>query len=255
MLEERIVSFRADSVGKANINKSQCVVLDHEQLRDVDFSGRKLVQFSSVGSRLEACRFDKTKIEDASFGGGREMSEYVDCSFNGGRIRFGPGGYARFLRCSFRDVDLRDWFCFTVELINCTFSGRMRKAFFNGTVPEEKRANAGRERNEFRGNDFSEMILIDVAFRSGIDLTQQKLPFGPDYIYVPEAVEAVQQARTRVISWDDVGLRQPAMTLIKLLEEELEAGQRQLFLRHSDYATLGREAVDAVMVLLRDARP
>jgi hypothetical protein len=246
------VSFQAHSVGKAGIDDSQRVVLDQEDLHGVDFSGRKLVQFSASGSRLEACRFDNAKIEDASFGSGSETSEYVECSFDGARIRFGPGGYARFVRCSFRDVDLREWFCFAVELIDCTFSGRLRKAFFNGTVPEDKRASAGRERNEFRGNDLSAMALIDVAFRSGIDLTQQKLPSGPDYIYVPDANEAVQRARASVVGWEDLGVRQPAMTLINLLEQDVAAGQRQLFLRPADYTKLGQDEVDAVMALLRD---
>jgi len=249
--EERVVSFRAHSVGKARIDENQRVVLDHEDLCGVDYSRRKLAQFSASGSRLEACRFDKTKMQDASLGAGRETSEYVDCSFDGARIRFGPGGYARFVRCSFRDVDLRDWFCFTVELIDCTFTGRLRKAFFNGTVPEDKRTSAGRERNEFRGNDFSAMTLIDVGFRTGIDLTQQKLPSGPDHIYVAEAAEAVQRARASVIGWDELDLRKPAMTLINLLEEDVAAGQRQLFLRPADYTKLGKDAVDAVMALLR----
>ena len=228
------------------------VVLDHEELRGVDFSGRNLAQLSASGSRLEACRFDRCRIEDASFGARRETSEYVECSFDGARIHFGPGGYVRFVRCSFRDVDLRDWFCFTVELIDCTFSGRLRKAFFNGTVPEDKRPSAGRKRNDFVGNDFSAMTLIDVGFRTGIDLAQQKLPSGPDYIYLPDAADAVQRARAIVVGWDDLSLRQPALTLVNLLEEDVVAGQRQLLLRPADYANLGKEAVDAVMALLRE---
>jgi hypothetical protein len=245
------VTFQAHSVGKAKSEEIQRVVLDHENLHGVDYSGRKLVQFSASGARLEACRFDGTKIEDASLGSGRDVSEYVECSFNGARIRFGPGGYARFVRCSFRDVDLSEWFCFTVELIDCIFSGRLRKAFFNGTMPEGKREIAGREHNEFFGNDFSAMAFIDVGFRSGIDLTRQKLPSGPDYIYVPDAAEAVQRARASMIGWEDVVVRRPAMTLIKLLEEDVAAGQRQLFLRPADYSKLDKDAVNAVMAILR----
>jgi uncharacterized protein YjbI with pentapeptide repeats len=247
------VDFQARSVGKARINETQTVVIDHQQLAGADFSGRKLVQFSAVGSRLHACRFDKSKIEGASFGAGRDTSEYVECSFDGVRIRFGPAGYARFVRCSFRDVDLRDWFCFTVELVDCTFSGRLRKAFFNGTVPEDDRVTVGRERNEFHGNDFSAMTLIDVGFRSGIDLTQQRLPSGPDYLYAADAAEAVQRARASVIGWDDLDLRQRAMKLVKILEENVAVGQRQLFLRPANYSKLGKDAVYAVMALLRGA--
>jgi hypothetical protein len=120
----------------------------------------------------------------------------------------------------FKEVDLRDWFCFTVELIDCTFSGRMRGAFFNGTVPEESRSVVGRERNEFRGNDFSQMELIDVDFRTGIDLFQQRLPSGPEYLYLPDAAEAVQRARAELVHWEDLDLRQQAMPLITILEEQ-----------------------------------
>lgn len=88
-----------------------------------------------------------------------------------------------------------------VELIDCTFSGQLRKAIFNGTVHEDDRLNAGQERNKFHGNDFSAMRLIAVDFRTGIDLTRQKLPSGPDYVYVPNAAEAVRQARAAVLGW------------------------------------------------------
>lgn len=246
------MTFRARSVGKTRIRPDQQILLDHEDLHGADFSGRRLVQFAAAGSRLEACRFDGIRIEDASFGGGRETSEYVECTFDGARMRLNSGGHARFVRCSFRDVDLRDWFCFTVELIECTFGGRLRKAFFNGTVPEEKVASAGRERNEFFGNDFSEMALIEVGFRTGIDLTRQKLPPGPDYVYVPEAAEAVQRARASVIRWEDIDRRRAAMALITVLERTVAAGQHQLLLRPADFAMLDQDAVAAVMALLRD---
>jgi hypothetical protein len=87
----------------------------------------------------------------------------------------------------------------------------MRHSFFNGTVPEDQRAFVGRERNEFRGNDFSGMKLEDVSFRIGIDLTQQCLPSGPEYLYLPEAAVAVQRARTEVVQWDDLDRRREAM--------------------------------------------
>jgi hypothetical protein len=250
------VSFQAHSVGKARVDESQRVVLDHGHLQGADFSGRKLVQFSAVGSRLEGCRFDKAKIEDASFGVGRETSEYVECSFDGARIRFGPGGYTRFVRCSFQNVDLRDWFCFTVELVDCTFSGRLRKAFFNGTVPEEKRGNAGRDHNEFHNNDFSAMEFIDVAFRTGIDLTEQRLPSGPDYLYLPDATAAIRRARAEVVHWEDLDMRQPALTFLNSLDEELVDGQRQLLLRSKDFAgytSIRDDVVEAVFAQLQSS--
>jgi hypothetical protein len=119
-------------------------------------------------------------------------------------------------------------------------------------VPVEKRAAAGRDRNEFHDNDFSAMTLIDVGFRTGIDLTQQRLPSRPEYLYVPDAAAALQRARASVIGWDDLDLRQSAMVFIKILEEEIAAGQRQFFLRPADYASIRKDALAAVVGCLRE---
>jgi len=245
------VNFRAKSVGRTKIDDNSRVVLDHQALHRIDLSGRKLAQFSSTACRFEASRFEGAEIESASFGAGRAVSEYVDCSFDRARIHFGPGGCARFVRCSFRDVDLRDWYCFAVELVDCAFSGRLRKAVFNGTVPDRERTTAGRERDEFRGNDFSAMDLVDVAFRTGIDLRQQRLPSGSKYVYLPDAANAIQRTRAEIIVWNDLGLRRTAMALIKSLEDEVAGGQRQLLLRPDAYAGVPKEAVDAVFASLR----
>jgi hypothetical protein len=242
---------RARVVGWAKIDPEKSVDLSHEELHGADFSGRRLEHFSAGASRLEACRFDKVRIESASFGGGRAPSEYIECSFDGARIRFAPGGLARFARCSFRDVELRDWVCFAVELVDCVFTGRLRHAFFNGTVPEDQRVFVGRERNEFRGNDFSGMKLEDVGFRTGIDLAQQRLPSGPEYLYLPDAATTVQRARAEVVQWDDLDRRREAMVLINILEEEVVKGQRQLLLRPDDYSALRKDAIDGVFTLLR----
>jgi hypothetical protein len=149
-------------------------------------------------------------------------------------------------------VDLRDWFCFDVELVDCTFSGRLRGGWFNGTVPEEDRLTAGREHNEFHGNDFSAMELIDVDFRTGIDLTKQCLPSSSEYVYVPNAAAAVEKARAVVTHWGDLDLRRRAMVEIKILERSVAAGQRQFFLRPAEaYKALGKDAVDQLYGLLR----
>jgi hypothetical protein len=244
------MEFSARRVGSTKISDDDRVVLNGADLRAADFSGRKLQQFSAAGSRLVECRFDKARIESASFGGGREISEYVDCVFDGSHIAFGPGGYARFVRCSFRDAELHDWFCFAVELVDCTFSGRLRKAVFNGTVPEDKRAVVKRERNEIRDNDFTDADLIDVAFRTGIDLTAQQLPSGPQYVFLADAPTALQHARAEITHWDDLELRRKALQLLGTLEDETGGGQRQLLLRKDDFPRSLRDAVDAVFALL-----
>jgi uncharacterized protein YjbI with pentapeptide repeats len=244
--------FRSRFTGRVNLRPENQLILHHAELDEADFSNRELVQISVQGSRLTDCRFDKVRVESASFGAGKQVSRYIDCTFDGSRIKFGPGGYARFERCSFRDTDLRNWFCFSVELIDCTFSGRLRRSVFNGTVSEERRSRAGRDRNEFRGNDFSAMDLVDVGFRTGIDLSLQRLPSGDPYLYLTDASAAVQRAREAVIRWEDLSQRQKAMNFIGTLEDTLSGGQNQLLLRKSNYSHLPKELIDSIFVLLAE---
>jgi hypothetical protein len=246
--------IEARSKGRITIPDDQRVVLDRAKLLGENYSGRKLLQFASIGSHLRACNFDQTHIQSASFGSGRETSEFVECTFNGARMDMGPGGFSRFVRCSFHDVTIRDWICLSVEMIDCTFSGRLETAIFNGTVPEDEQALIGRARNEFHGNDFSAMDFRDVGFRTGIDLAKQILPSGEDYLYLPHAASAVAQAKLRVGSWDDE-LRRAAGAIIQGLEYELSGGQQQLLLRASDsygISNIPRKAVDGLFALLKE---
>jgi hypothetical protein len=242
-------------VGRAEIDPNMRVFLDHLSLRDADYSGRVLLRFGAFGSRLEHCRFENARFDDCSFGEGRETSEYIECSFDGLCFGHSNGGFSRFVRCSFRNVNLRDWFCFSAEFIDCIFTGRLKKCIFNGTVPEDDRQWVGREWNEFHGNDFSGADLVDVAFRTGIDLEQQRLPTGPEYLYLPDAVAAIERARRGLANWmPGTELQRRAMVLVNVYADTVENGQRQLFLRPSGHckapARMPREAVDKVVELL-----
>jgi hypothetical protein len=246
--------IEARSKGRITIPDDQRVVLDHARLDGENYSGRTLLQFASIGSHLHACNFDRVQIQSAAFGSGRETSEFVDCTFNGARMTMAPGGFSRFVRCAFHNVNIRNWICLTVEMIDCKFSGRLNTAIFNGAVPEDERAVIGRVSNEFHGNDFSAMDLIDVGFRTGIDLTKQILPSGEDYLYLPQGAAAVAQAKSRVVSWDDEEMRRAATTIIQGLEFELSGGQHQLLSRLSDFyrvSAIPRKAVDSFFALLR----
>jgi hypothetical protein len=243
--------------GSVGIPSEHRVLLDHVDLREQDYSGRELIQFCAISSRLERCCFQRVRITkaEACFGAGREMSEFIECSFDGARIEMG-GGHARFLRCSFRDVDIRNWRGHTLELVDCTFSGRLKRGVFFGAVPPEKQVFLRRDRNEFRGNDFAAMELIDVMFRLGVDLSQQRLPSGSQYLYLPNAARAIMRARAEIITWQPGSdAQRVALTIVNTLGDETSRGQRQLFLRPDDYysqTTLPREAIDKVFALLRN---
>jgi hypothetical protein len=228
----------------------------HLELHDVslegeDFSERRLSSISVSGAYLRDCRWENVRIESASLGGGRRASHYVGCKFDGARIDYADGGFARFVDCSFRDVKLRHLFCLAVEFINCTFSGVMEGAVIHGSVPAHWRSWVGRDKNEIRGNDFSGMSLIDVGFRGGVDLSLQKLPTGDDYLYVRDAAEAVSHVRRVISAWTDLEARRRAFVLTGILEDKVRDGQRQLFTRPSDYDLKDREFGPAYLEVFR----
>ena len=222
-----------------------------------NFAAEKVTRFKSSGSRFENCRFDKLSLGwsrgFASFGSGTATSEYIDCVFDGARLAMPVGGLARFVRCSFEDVRIKSWFGLEVELVECTFSGLMKGAFFNGTVPAENRALAGRVSNDFYGNDFRRMDLIDVAFRTGIDLTRQQLPVGPNYLYIENARDILRAARADVISWSDLKLRAQVLRLLAIDEDALAVGQEQIFLDVRDIGKLSQAPFRALVECYRRA--
>jgi hypothetical protein len=223
-------------VGHGTLREVDRLLFDHEHRADESFSDRELVALGAVGSRFERCRFERLSVRDTCFGAGAEMSFYTECSFDGSSLRGPAIGCARFERCSFRDVRLEEWFCFEAEFIDCVFRGAARGVVFNGTVPKRSpggvpmRTKLGRTVNEFRGNDFTEMDLRDVGFRTGIDLSRQDLPLGPDCVLVLDAHSALERARAAVGLWHDDATRKEAATLLNVWSEDVENGQRQLLI-------------------------
>lgn len=242
------MDFDVRRVGRSRVSDDDRVVLSGQRLVGADFGGRRLEQFSAEGCRFEACRFDGAAIDSASFGAGRSVSEYVGCSFDGATLRMGPGGYARFVDCSFETVVIEHWFCFAVEVVGCAFSGRLKKVVFNGSVPSDKQEVAGRQTNQFEGNDFSRAKLVDVGFRTGIDLTRQRLPAGDEYTFLGDAATAVRRARTAYNAWDDPEWKKRARGVLAVMEEDVAAGQGQLLIRADDYPRESRPVIRTLLV-------
>lgn len=144
--------------------------------RSADWSGHTFDHFVPVGCTFDDCSFENAIFRTVCFGGGLEDTVYVNCSFDRATIRAIAPGNARFEACSFRDVEIIQFCGHTIEMIDCVVSGVIKQAFFNGAVPDEDIDALGRSRNEFRGNDFSLARFVDVGFRTGIDLSLQKLP-------------------------------------------------------------------------------
>jgi len=215
-------------------NKGEILKLERVTLDGEDFSRRKFRMFTSVQSNFRRCDFRATKMYQATLGGGYALSLYEDCCFDDSA--FGMiGGRARFVRCSFRRCRIEEIWSYDSEFVECVFSGRIERGIFRGAPMEVDEIVDGRTHNEFRGNDFSDAELREVAFRAGIDLSQQKLPQGEDYLYLAEGEKAVAFARREVLAWKELESRREAMATIKVLEFGLAEGQPQLLinLRHS----------------------
>lgn len=255
------------------VDSNRYLTIDQQDLRGVNFSGRDLVQLEVIGSRLVGCRFDNLRVESAVFGSGGLPTELVECSFDGSRIGELWPSKSRFERCTFRNIRLREWMNgFWAELVDCLFTGRIGRAIFWGTpLSRDKDLQDLREawdhhgrslesevyckivdrvRNEFHGNDFAGAELVDFAFRRGIDLTQQRLPTGPDYVYLPDGAAALAHARRMIETWEKP-LADEAATLLQIFEEELANGQIQLLLRQEKKPRHFREVEPALYDILR----
>jgi hypothetical protein len=192
-------------------------------------------------------------VDSFFFGSGQAPSRFVRCSFDRLKANIFMLGFCRFESCRFTNVRLGDWHGEYAEVVDCQFSGRFRAGQFCGapitplanldreTAPSpEHRALLLRERNEFHGNDFSAANL-NIEFRLGIDLTQQRLPTGGDYVYLPSAPEAVDMGRALVNGWTDDRARTKALSVLDVLSERIAEGQRQLFLRRRWFKSMAAE--------------
>ena len=224
-----------------------------------DFRGENIDRFWSVDSLFVDCVFDGLRLgwgkeSSLSFGAGPSQSVYQNCSFDRARLHIRTAGNTRFESCSFVETTIKDWWAFDVELIDCTFSGRLTRSWFNGSVQPQYVELIGRSLNEFRGNDFSAARLEDVEFRTGIDLSAQVLPTGPDYLLVPDAAVAVEKAADILQQIPDVKLRTEALSHLSVDRSNVEMGQSQLFIGSLGYSKRGLQALRAVMDAHRQSR-
>jgi len=203
-------------------------VVNRQSISNEGFCGERWPEFIAIGSIFNRCDFSDTRFEQVCFGHGLNQSRYVDCCFDGTEIDASTPGNARFERCTFRYAKIQEFKGLNVEFIDCFFSGLIKEGLFNGTPRRDTvTPRLSRTQNEFHGNDFSNAELIDIGFRSGIDLSLQRLPKGDDYIYVEDGRRFLQNLPS-------TGLAEkhgdPFSAIEHVLQMELAGEQRQLFL-------------------------
>ncbi|MDO4258073.1 MAG: pentapeptide repeat-containing protein [Actinomycetaceae bacterium] len=209
--------------------------LAHEQLRGEDFSGLKFDNFNIWDSTLEECKFDRIKTRVFAAAAGGKVTEFIDCTFHRAALNLLiAGGRVRFINCSFTNARLTDWSCESVDFIDCTFEGTSLRSIqiwgsldepAFGSIPEKKWTN------DIRGNDFSQAKILNVEFRAGVDLTQQQLPAGPDYIYIEDIPKALEKGHQLLPQLPEGRPQEAAAFLLERIETHYQLGQHQAF-RH-----------------------
>lgn len=208
------------------------LVLHGVELVDADISSRRFRYVSiGVGSVLLRCDFRGTRFMGGGLGVGIDESRYVDCNFDDCRLVNVSPGRASFVRCSFRNVEIKNFKTAEAQFIDCVFSGHLQTAVF--TARPASREKLDRDRNEFRGNDFSAAVLRDVGFRGGIDLDLQRLPDDHQYLLIRDAHRLLRKAAAEVAKWSETDLREHAEMILDNLAWEAEDGQNDLFVERS----------------------
>ena len=210
------------------------VLIDSAHMERVDFSNIRFLHFQARQSTFVDCDFSGISSRTGGTLGHFPGSRYIGCHFDGADLRrIGPG-QARFERCAFTDVRIRDWTADDASFVDCVFSGRIEQSMFYGRrtlkYPDESTLPPP---NDFIGNDFSGADLVDVSFRAGLDLRKQQLPRGGNYLLLDGWQERVARARHSIGTWEPASIRASALRVLDIYWNE-DSDQESMLLRRDD---------------------
>ena len=195
------------------------IAIGRATLRNVDFRKARFDRFSLTNCLFLACDFRGVRL-DRSFQplfSASPRSYFRDCHFDGADLRRVRPENARFERCTFDDANLDGWRTQRAEFVECRFAGPIGDVVFYGR-PDRRHRDAGRERNDFRGNDFDEVALDGVTFVQGIDLAQQRLPPSDEAVVrLDRFPQRIEKARKEVRAWTYPEERDAALQMLDAL--------------------------------------
>lgn len=215
---------------------------NHQVVNQKTFSGLSVSNFSATACVFTDCLFENMNIQDACFGLGKEKTKYVNCVFDNSIISARTPGIVKFEGCSFRNVKIKEMFCVDVEMVNCVFSGELESGNFVGM---RSRTDGTMGINEYRNNDFSELLLKDVGFM-GVDLTLQKLPSGKDFLVIHDLHSFLVRVEDEAKKLADKNLSQSIRNLVNMITMEGDGLNNQFFLDRNNFPASLKSAVDAV---------
>lgn len=216
------------------------VLLQQATMADVDFGRAAFDKLAPSGCVFLRCDFRKATLDRrmVPLFKARRRNVFRECRFDGVDLRAIDPGSSRFESCVFDGADLDGWNAQTAEFVDCHFAGRLARVRFYGKPWGQGAAEVDPKRtsNEFRGNDFSQAELVDVAFLMGIDVAQQRWPEGDDYVRLDRIHQRLTRGRTEIARWKDLTARSEALDMVRTLSF-LYMQQNDVIARRADPET------------------
>lgn len=196
------------------------VALHRATLTAVDFRRARFDKFSLGGCLFDRCDFRGLKLDHrlAPLFLALPRSVFRDCYFDAADMRRARLAQSRFERCTFDDARLDGVHAEAAEFIDCRFAGPLDDVTFYGkpSGSEAERLDPRRRRNEFRGNDFRDAELLDVAFVAGVDMERQRFPDDELHVRVDDFRRRLAKARSEIKQWYERE-RAPAQVMLAML--------------------------------------
>lgn len=197
------------------------VLLQRATIGDVDFSRAAFERLAPSACTFDRCDFRKATLDRRLLPlfKARQRNTFRECRFDGADLRSIDPGSSRFERCVFDGADLQGWNAVAAEFIDCHFGGVVAHARFYGRPwgPTATDLDPHRTLNEFRGNDFREAELTDVAFLMGIDIGKQRWPDSDEYVRLDRIHQRLTRGRTEILRWKDLEERGEALQMVQSL--------------------------------------
>ena len=213
------------------------VLMHRITVSDVDLARSKFERLMPSGCTFVRCDFRTTTLDRrlSPLFKAREQNTFRECRFEGADLRAIDPGASRFESCVFDGADLRGWNASMAEFIDCHFAGRVERVRFYGR-PWGSGAEdliPARTVNAFRGNDFREAEMIDVAFVMGIEIEKQRWPQGDEYVRLDRIHQRLTRGHGAILRWKDLAPRGEAMAMMQDLSL-LYRQQNEVIARRSD---------------------
>lgn len=209
------------TIAEAPTSLPGLVLLQRATVADVDFSRAAFERLAPSGCTFVRCDFRKATLDRRLLPlfKARQRNTFRECRFDGVDLRGIDPGSSRFERCTFDGADITGWNAVAAEFIDNHFAGLIAHVRFYGRPwgPTATELDPPRTASEFRGNDFRDAEMLDVAFLMGIDIGKQRWPESDDYVRLDRIHQRLTRGRAEILRWKDLVTRGEALEMVQAL--------------------------------------